>query len=205
MLQALESLTVRQQVEMLQVFTGLETENRYKVLDPEDNDILFAYEESGFFGRQFLGGHRPLTIKILDGQGTLQLIARRKFFWFFSHLEFLSPEGRALGRMQRRFKLIGRRFDLFDDQGGVGTIEGPLLRPNTFWLRKDGVELAKITKMWSGIGRETLTVADNFRTEYIDASLSESLRWLVLGAAFAIDLDFFENRPRGGGFPFGRF
>ncbi len=202
MLETLESLMVRQQVEPLQVFIGLETENRYKILDNAGNEILFAYEESGFLGRQFLGGHRPLTIKIMDGEGNLQLIAQRKFFWFFSHLELLSPEGALLGRMQRRFKIIGRRFDLFDDQGRVGTIEGPILRPNTFWIKRDGVDLAKITKKWSGITREAFTAADNFSAEFTDSSLSESHRWLVLGAAFAIDLDFFENRARGTGFRF---
>ena len=203
MLETLESLMVRQQVELLQVFIGLETQNRYKILDNAGNEILFAYEESGFLGRQFLGGHRPLTIKIIDGEGNLQLIARRKFFWFFSHLELLSPEGAGLVRLQRRFKLIGRRFDLFDDQGKIGSVEGPMLRPNTFWIKRDGVELAKITKKWSGIVREAFTAADNFSAEFTDPSLSESHRWLVLGAAFAIDLDFFENRARGTGFRFG--
>ena len=203
MLETLESLMVRQQVEPLQVFIGLETQNRYKILDNAGNEILFAYEESGFLGRQFLGGHRPLTIKIIDGEGNLQLIARRKFFWFFSHLELLSPEGAVLGRLQRRFKLIGRRFDLFDDQGKICSVEGPMLRPNTFWIKRDGVELAKITKKWSGIAREAFTAADNFSAEFTDSSLSESHRWLVLGAAFAIDLDFFENRARGTGFRFG--
>jgi hypothetical protein len=47
-LETLESLKVRQQVEKLQVFIGIETENRYKVLDNADNDIIIAYEESGF-------------------------------------------------------------------------------------------------------------------------------------------------------------
>ena len=38
------------------------------------------------------------------------------------------------------------------------------------------------------------------------APRSESMRWLMLGAAIAIDLDFFENRGRrgfGGRFSFG--
>jgi hypothetical protein len=33
--------------------------------------------------------------------------------------------------------------------------------------------------------------------------MAEASRWLVLGTAFAIDLDFFENRGRGGGIGFG--
>ena len=125
MLEAYDVLVVRQQVEMLQVFTGLETENRYRILDPNGADVLFAYEESGFVGRQFFGNRRPLTFKVIDHGGNTLLIASRKFFWLFSHLELFSPDGELIGRMQRRFKLIGRRFDLYDNEGQVCRIDGP--------------------------------------------------------------------------------
>ena len=170
MLENYETVTVRQEVEMLQVFTGLETKNRYKIIDPSGNDVLFAYEESGFIGRQFLGGHRPLTLNIIGLDGNVLLAARRKFFWFFSHLEFLSPEGAPLGRMQRRFKLIGRHFDLADSQGNALSVDEPLLRPNTFWLRHTGGiggNVARITKQWSGISREMFSVADTFRGRHL--------------------------------------
>ncbi len=197
MLERYETLVVRQDVEMLQVFTGLETENRYRILDSNGDDVLFAYEESGFIGRQFLGGHRPLTLVIMDGAGNHMLTARRKFFWFFSHLDLFDSDERMIGRMERKFKLIGRRFHLHDAHGYAGSVEGPLLRPNTFWLRQNDVDLAKVTKRWSGLSRETFSVADTFHVEFMDSTLSESMRWLTLGMAFAIDLDFFEER--GGG------
>ncbi len=202
MLEAYETLTVRQEVEMLQAFTGLETENRYRILDSSGSDVLFAYEESGFIARLLLRSHRPLTIKIVNNDGEPQLVARRRFFWFFSHLEMFAPDGGVLGRMQRRFKLLGRRFDLYDADGHVGHVEGPLFRPNTFWLRRDGVDSMKITKRWSGAAKEMFTAADNFQIEFTDSTLSESMRWLSLGVAFSIDLDFFENRG-GGGLPLG--
>ena len=199
MLEEYETLIVRQEMEPLQVFSGLETENRYKVLDPGGQEVCFACEESGFMARQFLKSHRPLTIKIIDGGGDLLLVARRKFFWFFSHLEFLSPSGDLLGRMERRFSLVGRRLDLTDNNGTAAAIQGPLLRPNTFWISRDGRELARITKQWSGLAREAFTVADTFQVRFTDAAMSEPMRWLVLGAAFAIDLDFFEERNRRSG------
>ncbi len=205
MLESHERITVRQQVEPLQVFTGLEMKNRYAVLDDDGNDLLFAYEDSSFIGRQFLGNHRPLTLTIIDPEGRVLLTASRRFFWFFSHLEFRRSDGSVLGGMQRRFKLIGRQFDLYDGQQVVGKVEGPLLRPNTFWVGGNGAESAKITKQWSGVSREMFTAADTFHIEYTDSSLSESMRWLILGAAFAIDLDFFENRGRGGRIQLGGF
>ena len=205
MLETYERITVRQQVEPLQAFTGLEMNNRYAVIDDDGEDILFAYEESSFLGRQFLGSHRPLTLTIIDPEGKVQLIASRRFFWFFSHLELRRPDGSVLGGMQRKFRVLGRQFDLYDNRELVGKVEGPLLRPNTFWVGGSREGLAKITKQWSGVSREMFTAADTFHIEYTDSSLSESMRWLILGAAFAIDLDFFENRGRGGRINVGGF
>lgn len=193
-LEGYQSLMVRQQVEPLQVFSGLETQNRYQVLNPEGHEVCLAYEESGFMARQFLRCRRPLTINVIDGEGNLLLVARGKFYWFFSHLEFFAPAGEFLGRLNRSFSFMGRRLDLLDNDGIVGGLQGPLLRPYTFWLRQDGREVARITKQWSGLAREMFTVADTFQVLFTDESLAESVRWLVLGTAFAIDLDFFERR-----------
>ncbi|MCH8199263.1 MAG: hypothetical protein IIA54_04235 [Chloroflexi bacterium] len=218
MLESYPSVTVRQQVEPLQVFTGLEAKNRYRIIDPDGTDILFAYEDSGFMARQFLGNHRPLSIKVVDPQGAVQLTASRRFFWFLSHLELTGPAGAPAGRVDRRFKALGRRFDLSDGQGDSLEIHGPMLRPNTFWLRRNGEDVGKITKQWGGLGRELLTRADTFAVEFgppegagrsaqpampsAKRPLSESMRWAVLAAAIAIDLDFFESPGRRGGMTF---
>ena len=77
MLERHETLTVRQEVEALQAFVGLETKNRYRIIDPSGEQVCFAYEESGFFARQFLGNHRPLTLNVVDAQGNLLFLARR--------------------------------------------------------------------------------------------------------------------------------
>ncbi len=211
MLESYPSVTVQQQVEPLQVFTGIETNNRYRIVDPDGADILFAYEDSRFMARQFLGNHRPLSIKMVDPQGVVQLTASRRFFWFLSHLELAGPDGAAAGRVDRRFKMVGRRFDLSDGHGDSLEIHGPLLRPNTFWLKRHGEDVGKITKQWGGIGRELLTRADTFGVEFgppaggglsAQSTMSESMRWTVLAAAIAIDLDFFESRGRRGGMSF---
>ena len=116
MLESHERITVRQQVEPLQVFTGLEMKNRYAVLDDRGNDLLFAYEESSFIGRQLLRSHRPLTITIIDPERKVVFTASRRFFWLLSHLELRRSDDSVLGGMQRRLRLIGRQFDLYDDQ-----------------------------------------------------------------------------------------
>ena len=203
MLERHETLLVRQEVEALQAFSGLETKNRYRIIDATGEPVCFAYEESGFLSRQFLGSHRPLTLNVVDAQGNLLLTARRDFFWFKSHLEFRSPQGAMLGRLERQFSFLGRRFRLFDSQGLVGELRGSAFRPNTFWLKRDNTDRARILKKWSGIGREMFTAADNFQVEFAEPMMPDATRWLVLGTAFAVDLDFFEQRGRRGGLGFG--
>ena len=179
--------------------TGLETENSYQVVDQDGSPILYAYEESGFLKRQLLRGHRPMTLNVVDRDGQLQMVARRNHFWFLSHLELLYPDGSRLARMEQRLNLFGRRFDLNGLQGGRSVVYGPMFRPHTFWVRRNRSELAKITKKWGGLARETLTAADHFSIEFNGAQIDEPLRWAIIGAAFAIDLEYFENRGRWGG------
>ena len=203
MLERYTSLMVRQEVEALQTFAGLETKNRYRIVDSSGEPVCLAYEESSFLARQLLGNHRPLKLHVVDAQGTPLLLARRNFYWFHSHLEFLSPQGEVIGRLERRMGFLSRRFELYDRQGLVGVVHGGGFKPNTFLLQQEGTELARILKKWSGIGRELFTAADNFQVEFSSQFLPESTRWLVLGTAFAIDLDFFEARGRRSGLRFG--
>ena len=39
-------LTVRQEVEHLEVFSGFETSNRYRITTPDGEPLLYAFEES---------------------------------------------------------------------------------------------------------------------------------------------------------------
>ena len=190
-------LVVRQVVEHLEVFTGLETQNRYRVSTPEGEELLYMYEQSGFLGRQFLKTHRPLELRIVDNQGQLVLQASRRFFWFFSHLHVRDAAGQPLGSLQRQFALVRRLFTLQDDTGQTtGLVRGSLFRPNTFFIERDGVEAARVTKRWSGVLKEAFSRADTFRVEFGGPVGDQRFALLVLAVAFAIDLDFFESGGR---------
>lgn len=192
-----QQLVVRQQVEPLEVFTGFETKNRYCVIAPEGETVLFAYEKSGFLGRQFLRTHRPLTLHVMDCQRQPVLKASRDFFWFFSHLHVSDGTGRPLGFLRRRFAVLERRFILEDHTGHPSAeIRGPLFRPNTFVVHEQGTELARITKRWSGLLKEGFSKADTFQIEFAGPGRDQDFSLLILATAFAIDLDFFES---GGG------
>ena len=197
-------LIVQQQVEHLEAFTGIETENRYSVLTPDGEPIAHAYEESGFLARMFLRNHRPLTLHVVDDQNEPLLTASRGFFWFFSHLHVSDGAEQPVGSLFRRFGILKRRFSMEDLNGTeVAEMTGPLFRPNTFMIYQRGEEVARVTKQWSGILREGLTDADTFRVEFSSPTRDQRFCTLVLAAAFSIDLDFFESGGAGPGVGFG--
>ena len=73
MVEPYDNLIIRQLVEPIEILTGGETRNKYRIIDPGRRDILFAFEESGFVKRQLFGSRRPMTLKVIDMEGNLQL------------------------------------------------------------------------------------------------------------------------------------
>ncbi len=195
-----QELVVRQEVEHLEVFTGLETANRYSVSTVEGDTLLYASEESGWLARQFLRNHRPMTLHVVDGDGNPVLTASRAFFWFLSHLRVEDGEGKPVGFLQRRFGILKRKFIVEDPSGQLlAQVEGPMFRPNTFMVYRQGKEVGRITKQWGGIAREAFTDADTFRVQMDTDATDQAFALMVLATALAIDLDFFEGKGRGGG------
>ena len=191
-------IVVRQQVEVLEVFTGFETANRYVVSTPEGEQLLYAYEESGWLSRQFLKTHRPLTLQVIDNERQTLLSASRSFFWFLSHLHVRDGVGRPVGSLRRQFAFLKRRFLLEDASGNpIAEVQGKLFRPNTFMFYVHGSEVARVTKQWGGIMREAFSDADTFKVQQ-DPGLDQDLSYWCWRPLFAVDLDFFES---GGGGP----
>ena len=58
---------------------------------------------------------------------------------------------------------------------------------------KHGAEIGRVTKQWSGIGREAFTDADTFLVQMDTSSADRDFALLMLASALAIDLDFFEH------------
>ncbi len=59
-------------------------------------------------------------------------------------------------------------------------------------VNRRGEEIGRITKQWSGVGREMFTDADTFLVE-LPVKHGDDLQYLVFATAFAVDLDFFES------------
>jgi uncharacterized protein YxjI len=192
-------LLIVQRLELMELF-GIETRNKYSI---EVNGAPFAFAaEQGkgglaFLARMFFGHWRTFEIHFFDNARQLVLRAVHPFRLFFQRLEVSTADGRNIGAIQQRWAVFSKRFDVTDSSGRLLLrVASPIWRPWTFAFQRDGRELARVEKKWSGMLQEAFTDADRFRVAFESPELGVDERALVLAAAIFIDLAYFERKAR---------
>ena len=188
-----DKLQVQQVFEPLEVFTGLESKNKYRVLDESGKDLLFAYEKSGFFARNMLDTHRPLEIMVMDGNQKNELSVKRDFFFFKPQYSIKDENGNALGYVKKKSLVSIFKFKIMDANDSLKYMaQAKVTSPWTYKVFENDQEQAVVSKKWSGFGKEAFTDADNFFVDYGSVK-DQNLRKLLLGFVFALDLTKFEK------------
>lgn len=195
---------IQQKKEWTEILTGFETRNRYEILSEKAEGIGFVAEEGDGFlewiKRVFLRSHRPFVIAIFDAGKNVVLRVRRPWFWLFSSTFVEDASGKPLGAIHRRFRLFGRRFEVHDAGGNLtGRVDAGFFRIWTFdLLDAAGAKIGSITKKWGGLLKEVFTDADRFVVVLDGPSAPQSAdaKATLLGAALALDFDYFEDNNR---------
>lgn len=196
-LKDVDSLTISQDLEQLEAFTGIEQKNSY-FLQNQNGEPLFQAEEtdSSFFSNTFLEAARPFTIHIQNQNQDKILQVERPWRWYFDCVRVLNPDGSQIGYIEKNFTLLQKEFSVHKGTGNGQmsnyTITGPIFSPWTFNIKKGNREVGKITKEWSGVGKEMITDEDNFGVEF-SPDMDEEDKKLLLGAVFLIDFRYFES------------
>ena len=121
--------------------------------------------------------------------------AHHPFRWFFQRFEVYDMNNKLLGSLQQRFALLSKKFDLEDSNGQVVMeVSSPIWKIWTFPFEKNGRQLAKITKKWTGLFAEALTDKDTFEVEFSDPSVPQEQRQVVLASSVFVDLQYFEKK-----------
>jgi len=189
-------LIIEQQVEWLETFTEFETENRYAILDRYGNELFFAEERSSFWGRIFLPTQRPLDIEVFNNYGNLIMTIEKPFRFFIPEINIYDENNQPIGNIKKKFWAIRRIFFVHDSSGKeIYKIVGPIFHPWTFKILKNGNEVGKISKKWSGLGKEMFTDADTFNIEF-PGNATDKEKKILTGATFLIDYIYFENNNR---------
>jgi uncharacterized protein YxjI len=131
----------------------------------------------------------PFEIDIADASGELVVRVKRGMSFFLSKVQVHDGDGRLIGGFNQKFLSVGGAFTVLDEHG---TPVCELVGKWTGWdfqFKAHGVQLARVTKKWAGLGKEMLTTADNYVLDISDAVPPGSpTRKLILAAVMCIDM-----------------
>lgn len=198
-LTSIDQLLVHQKVELLEAFTGFETNNKYTIKNSLGQKVYWAVEENDCCTRNCCGPKRPFDMKILDAHRNQVMHLNRPLAcdscWFpccLQSMEVSSPPGSVVGSVQQNWSLFTPDFSLKNASGEeILKIEGPcctfsMCGDVEFQIKTmDGQQVGMISKQWSGLAREVFTDADHFGISF-PLDLDVKMKAVCLGAVFLI-------------------
>jgi uncharacterized protein YxjI len=197
-IQNAERLHIQQTLETLEIVTGIETRNKYQILDQDMQQLAFAAERSNgmadAFMRMILKHWRTFDMDVFNARREKILLLHFPFRWFFKTLEVRDVDGNILGSLQRRWAIFAKKFDVYDEhQKIVAIIESPLFKVWTFEFKMGPHKLGTLQKKWSGFLNEAFTDKDNFIVTYARPDLDGKTKILMLSMCLLVDIVYFEN------------
>jgi uncharacterized protein YxjI len=133
--------------------------------------------------------HTPFDVHVTDAEGNLVAQVKRGISIFLSKVEVFDGDGTRLGGFSQKLFSIGGAFSVYDTSGReVCQLKGKWTSWD-FQFLAQGVQLARVTKKWQGIGKEMFTTADNYVLEISeDLPPDSQTRKLILAAVMCIDM-----------------
>ncbi len=177
--------------------TGLfKAASNYDVLDPETGEELLWCRENqlGFFTRilRFTDYKRmtPFHLEVATPTGELLFDVKRGVSLFLSTVEVCNNERDVVGGFKQKLFSIGGAFDVLGPSGQtICRLQGKWTSWEFQFRSPDGMELARVSKKWAGLGKELFTSADNYILQISDSVPADNpIRLLILAAVFCVDL-----------------
>ena len=173
----------------------LKAANNYDIYDPETGEIILECREDnlGFLTRifRFTDYKRmtPFNIQIRTPQGVPVVTIKRGISFFLSKVDVFDDVEERIGGFKQKLFSIGGSFNVLDNMDKVlCNLKGKWTGWNFRFFNGD-LELAHVTKKWSGMGKEFFTSADNYVLEISDnVPPAHPVRQLILAAVMCIDM-----------------
>lgn len=205
----IDQILVKQQIDIMELITNWEQENKYRLLNTAGQQIYFAKEESDTCQRQCCRAARSFTMHITDNAGMEVIRLQREFkcsspcfacLDCCAHIVAIeAPVGQTIGYVKQKCGLVPKYSILDAEHVEIMVIEGPCcMCPCTdvdfnITSAKDGVsDCGKITKQWGHAMQELFTSADNFGIQF-PMDLDVKVKAVMIGAVFLIDFMYFEQ------------
>ncbi|XP_016977084.2 phospholipid scramblase 2-like isoform X2 [Drosophila rhopaloa] len=196
----------KNKVEFFEAITGFETNNRYSIQNALGQKVFYAVEDTNCCTRNCCP-ERPFHMKVFDHYLKEEVIHLHRplgcssvcFPCCLHSIDVSAPPGNVIGSIEEEWSICRPSFRILNQSGDLALrIEGPMcfcsvccnVDFNVVSLTGDNV--GRISKKWSGLGREFLTDADMFGITF-QKDMDVSLKAVLLGATFLIDFMFFEK------------
>lgn len=184
----LNRMFVRQKAKIIELV------NEFAILDENGNQVGAIRQEGQSMARKVLrfvaSVDQFLThrLAVYDAAGAKVLELTRPGKVFKSKVHVTDGAGAPVGSIVQQNVFGKIRFALVDPAGEtLGAVNAENWRAWDFHIADvAGAEVGRITKKWSGIGKELFTTADNYMVE-IDPALTGPLRMLAFAAAAGVD------------------
>ena len=139
----------------------------------------------------------PTTINVYETEGMSPVLTiNRSFSFLRSEVTITGPNRESYGRLKRKLLTLGGGFIVYDANGmQVADVQGDWTGWNFEFTGTGGRQLGRVTKEWSGIGRELFTSADSYMVwlnEY--GTVDPRMAGLLLATALSIDIIYKERR-----------
>lgn len=131
----------------------------------------------------------PFDIRVTDTMGQEVVRVSRGVTLFISKVAVRDGDGVLLGGFKQKIFSIGGAFSVHDaNDNEVCHLKGKWTGWE-FQFLAQGVQLARVTKKWKGLGQEMFTTADSYVLDISDAVAPDSpTRKLILAAVMCIDM-----------------
>ena len=171
--------------------------NNYDIYDPQTKKIILHCREKNLHPlykvvRMFLTDFKMMTpfeieIRSLDNKKIISV--KKGLSSILSKIEVFDENDKLIGLFKQKLFPIGNNFEMFNEKGKlVSKLKGNLIGWNFKFLKGEKT-VAKVTKKWSGIGKEMFTSADNYILEINDTvDKTDPLRLLIFAAVICIDM-----------------
>ncbi|XP_064641883.1 phospholipid scramblase 2-like isoform X2 [Lineus longissimus] len=214
----LDQLLVAQLIELVELFTGWEMNNKYRINNSMGQQIYFVKEETECCERQFMGPMRGFTMHVTDNLGAevMRIVRPCKCLagccWCATRdcdtcaleLQVEAPPGEVVGYVRQGNYCWTSEYIIMDaNKKDVLTAKGPCCPVQTICCTSDldwvissldqQHEIGKVSKQWAGVFREMVSDADKFGIHF-PVDLDVRMKATLVGLMFMIDFMFFEHK-----------
>jgi uncharacterized protein YxjI len=128
-----------------------------------------------------------IRVRTPDGRPVVRVT--RGITIFLSKVRVYDHKDEEIGGFRQKLWSIGGKFDVLDREGqAVCSLKGKWTGWEFAFMR-DGQELARVTKKWSGLGKELFTTADNYMLSISpEVPPNSTIRRLILAAVMCVDM-----------------